>query len=138
MSDEIYEFQASGEACPICAALDGQVVEGPGYTPHDGCTCQTVLKGQQGDCEWDFTESGRSYTGGQGWGDVIIGVAVEVTCPDGSVLAVETQFDGTRYSDLPFTDENFDAWNDEYEGVAEEAAQELCDQCQPEEPFRCC
>lgn len=133
---EVHVFHASGDACPICAALDGQVVE-PGYKGHEGCLCQTRLQTQQGDCEWYFFESGRSYTGGQGWADVILGIAVEVTCPDGRTLAVETQFNGTAYS-ADFSAESFDAWSDAYEATAEAAAQELCNQCAPEKPFLCC
>jgi hypothetical protein len=130
---DLYVFLASGDACPICASLDGQVVDGPGYTPHEGCMCQTVLQGQQGDCEWDYTESGRAYIG-LGWADVIIGIAVEVRCPDGAVFAAETQFDGSAFG-ADFSDESIDAWSDALEETAEALAQELCDQCLPVEPF---
>lgn len=133
---EVHVFHASGDACPICAALDGQIVESPGYTPHDGCLCQTKPQESQGNCEWSVEHKGNARDG-DGWADVIMGFEVTVVCPDGSSFGSSGQFDAHAYSSQDIFEAD-EAFNQDLGDAVEELAKELCDQCPPEKPFLCC
>jgi hypothetical protein len=126
MSDHI--FQASGDACPICTALDGSHVPA-GYQPHENCMCQTIPDDANG-CEWTFEHAGNDRYG-YGEFDVISGIEVTVYCADGSQLGRSGEFNGGGSAE----------WEDWYEGLQEAAeaiAEGLCDQCPEPEPFLCC
>lgn len=133
---ERHIFVASGEACPICVALDGQEVEA-GHQAHDGCLCQTIPIDKEPGCEWDFEQVGNSRDG-NGPFDVITGFEVTVICPDGSKTGATGSFDGHPYNAIPNSDEALDKWSDDFSEAAEELAQELCDDCPEPPPFLCC
>jgi hypothetical protein len=128
MSDTDHIFQATGDSCPVCTALDGQIVPA-GYTAHDNCQCQTIPKDEDSDCTYDFEHVGNTRDG-SGSFDVVSHFEVEVTCPDGSSAGASSEFDGHGYTDL-------DTWADAFEDAAEDLAAELCESCPHEEPFLC-
>ncbi len=121
-------FRASGDSCGICLGLDGQRVP-EGYKPHSGCTCETVIVHQDGDCKWNFTFAGY------GSGD-IVGAEVEVTCPDGSTISDSIEVHVPQVSRAGGSgDPEADALLD----AAEEHAHALCEECQTgDDDFRCC
>ena len=124
---ETHIFVASGESCPICAALDGQEVE-PGFHAHDGCLCQTVPREDGRTCEWTFDQIGN-VRDGSGSYDVVTGFEVTVICPDGSVTGMSSSFDGHAFNAIADPFEALDAWSDGLEEAAEDIAQQLCDAC---------
>jgi hypothetical protein len=71
-------FLASGDACPLCAGLNGQLVSA-GYQPHPGCHCQTVKRPDSG-CARQVSGPNFSKVGDM----VIASFEVETRCPDGT------------------------------------------------------
>lgn len=117
-------FMATGDACPICEALDGEVVPA-GFKPHPGCTCSThvvEVTHDMGDCEWQFDWVNAGANG-------IAGIEVTVTCADGSELNESVEFDTNRF-DIS-TPVGGDPEADAVMAEAEAAASELCAQCPP-------
>lgn len=125
MSDE-HVFQASGEACPTCAALDGQVVTA-GYQPHEGCTCSTAPSRTQGGCEYHEEGFEISMDGHYN----AASLEVTVICPDGQEVGLSIEVDTHAATDAL-------EWFDLIEGAALDAAESLCDDCPEPEPFLCC
>ncbi len=121
-------FRASGDSCGICLALDGQRVPA-GHKPHSGCTCETIVVHQDGDCKWSF------HFAGYGPGDVV-GADVEVTCPDGGVISESFEVH------VPPVSRGGGSGDPEADAVldaAEEHAHALCEECQADDDeFRCC
>lgn len=132
---DVTVFHADGDACPVCAALDGQAVT-PGFRPHDGCLCQTVRQPQPGECHWDYQMIGNQRSG-NGWADVVSTFHVVVVCPDGRRLATTGQFDGHAYS-ADTSDDSFFQWMADVEAYVTGLAEQLCAQCAPPPPFLCC
>jgi hypothetical protein len=122
MAGESHVFEASGDACGICAALNGQLVSA-GYKAHDNCQCQTVPADEDSDCKWSFSHVGNDRYG-DGSYDVRAGVEVEVTCADGTTFGMSGEVDVGSSNDL----DEFGAALEEY---AEQLADELCAQCPP-------
>jgi hypothetical protein len=128
-ADEEYEyvFQASGDACGICAALDGTDATPPA---HDNCQCQTVMRKRKKSPGSGKNGSTYNYSGGSsshygsGNQDYTIGTEIEVECCDGSTIGESVPFDG---HDLP--DPWEDAWQVAYYEKLDEAAGELADGC---------
>jgi hypothetical protein len=131
---DMHVFQASGDACPICMALNGEAVP-PNFEAHDGCMCQTVPQDDADNCEWSFEHTGNARDG-NGDFDVISGFEVTVICPDGSEAGASGEFDGHPYTGSGADD--FERWADDFEGAAGDLAAEICADCPEEEPFLCC
>ncbi len=129
MADTDHIFQATGDSCPICTALDGLKVPA-GYIPHDNCHCQTIPEAEDSDCTHSFNHVGN-VRDGSGPFDVVSHFEVEVTCSDGSTVGASSQYDGHGSLDL-------DDWADGFDAASEALAEELCDSCPVEEPFLCC
>ncbi len=131
MAEPDHIFHASGDACPICAALDGTLVSA-GYTAHDNCTCQTI-PADDGDsgCEHHF-EHGTTTRRGSGPFDASYGVEITVVCADGSEISASVEID------LSGSSEANDFGIDIVEDAMQEAADEMCGQCAEPKPYLCC
>lgn len=121
-----YVFQASGDACEICSALDGTVASD---LPHDNCLCQIVAKkkkhtgsGIKGS-SYSFGGGSSSHYG-PGNSDYSIGTEIEVECCDGTSIGESIEFDG---HDLPDVME--DAWQAVYLEKLDAAAGDLAQEC---------
>jgi len=127
MADE-HIFVASGEACPICLALDGSEVPA-GYTAHENCLCQTVPKSKDHQCKSATENIDFQNTAD---GHVIAGFEVTVLCPDGTTASASGEVEVDPVTQNPI-EELWDA--------VHALADDLCDSCQDEtdpEPFLCC
>ncbi len=116
MAEEEHVFEASGDPCPLCAALAGQVVPA-GYQPHPGCLCRTVKRKDGGECH--YTGSGIG-TPGPPW--TTTEVTVTVLCPDGSSVGYSMPVDTSSAT-------TFAEWLDLVDGAMYEAAEDICDDC---------
>lgn len=125
MAELDHIFQASGEACAICAALDGTPVSA-GFEAHDNCTCQTIPVDEGGDCEHQYENPTRSGP------NATYGVEVTVICADGSEISMSTEVD------LHGAGGSEDAVLSIVEEALEEVADELCQQCPEPKPWLCC
>lgn len=130
MAEHDHRFQASGEACPICAALDGTLVSA-GFTAHDNCTCQTIpVDDDHGGCERHV--SGNTFRHGSGPWDASFAAEVTVVCADGSEIGMSTEID------LSGSDDSNDFGIGIIDEAIDEIANELCEQCPDPKPFLCC
>jgi hypothetical protein len=129
MADNDHVFQASGEACPICSALDGTLVSA-GFTAHDNCTCQTIPVDNDGGCQHHF--AGTTVRHGSGPWDASYAVEITVVCADGTEMGMSTEVD------LGGSDESNDFGIDIIDEAVEEIANELCEQCPEPKPWLCC
>ena len=124
MAEEIeYEFQATGDACEVCQALDGTNVT---TRPHPNCLCQIVPAEKEctyelakhlklrGPGDYDFTWSGE----------------LTVFCPDGSEAGgMSLEFDASGFGP------SGDGWIEHADSIIDDAVKELCGNCSPpEEP----
>lgn len=120
-------FIASGDACGICEALSGELVE-EGFQPHDNCNCSTTPNDDgQGECDYDYDVSDTFASGSRTRADV----SLTITCPDGSEhsLGVFITIDlGGLLDDEGAIDELL-------EGLAGDECERLCDE---DPPFLCC
>ena len=117
------EFQATGDACEICAALDGT----PCATlPHPNCQCQIVPAKKH--CTHDANL--HTYKYGSGSRYYRVAGEVTVTCPDGSEFSESVDFDA---NDLPISPDSSGV-DTGLEDAVDAIYQELCDQCPDEEP----
>jgi hypothetical protein len=121
MADELHVFEASGDPCPLCASLAGQVVPA-GYQPHPGCLCRTVKRKDGVECEyvgvsWEMdTPPYRTAA-----------VTITVECPDGSKVDYETTVDTSTAT----TDEE---WGELTSRAMYDAAESVCEGCPDVEP----
>ena len=129
MAEHDHIFQSSGDACPICAALDGTLVSA-GFTAHDNCTCQTIPVDDAGGCERDV--HGTTVRHGSGDFDASYAMEITVRCADGSEIGMSTEVD------LSGASEANDYGLDIVDEAIEEIADELCGQCQEAKPWLCC
>lgn len=120
MADQ-YIFVASGDACAICAALDGQTSATPTDLPHDNCQCQVLPTGE-GDCPSYTTSGGASHRYGPHGGSFTYGVEISVTCCDGSEIGESVEIDMGNEGAYEDVLESID-------GRVEAEAQALADQC---------
>jgi hypothetical protein len=120
-------FIASGDACGICEALSGELVE-EGFQPHDNCNCSTTLNDDgEGECEYDYDVSDTFASGSRTRAEV----SLTITCPDGSEhpLGVFITIDlGGLLDDEGAIDELL-------EGLAGDECEQLCAE---DPPFLCC
>lgn len=124
--DDEVEFQASGDACGVCAALDGT---NRASLAHPNCQCQIVPTEKECTHDFDVHEPVRD---GPGKYDFKFGGELSVTCPDGSDAgSVSVVWDASGY------DPEAGGWSDFAQPLIDAAIKELCDQCK-DEPFRCC
>lgn len=122
-----YVFQASGDACAICLALDGTNCS---TLPHENCLCQIVPKGDE--CDHSGTEINLVHYG-SGSRDFRVTGEFVVVCPDGSEIGESREFDAGALP--PVMDAQGLDWAVERE--LDEIWAELCEQCQEPE-FLCC
>ena len=119
-------FIASGDACGICEALSGTVVE-EGFRPHDNCTCNTTVNDDgEGECQYDYDVSDTFPSGTR----TRANVSLTVTCPDGTehALGVFITVDLGGLVDGDSTDE-----------LLEDLAGDECERlCSEDPPFLCC
>jgi hypothetical protein len=131
--EQLYQFQAGPEACDLCSGMDGQVSEGGGDLPHEGCACQVVPLSAGEDCpSYEWSDVGTERYGPRG-GSARVYFEIEVTCCDGSTIGETLEIDlgvepGGRTMDDEF---------EEVEAAMDEAAEELASGCGPDE-FLCC
>src|SRR5262245_18555912 len=85
-----FVFQASGEACAICQALDGTETAS---LPHENCLCQIVPVDDG--CDRDFSFSSNHY--GPGPTDFTSGCEITVTCADGSSISESFEQDAAKF-----------------------------------------
>ncbi|MDQ2974017.1 MAG: hypothetical protein M3R69_01245 [Acidobacteriota bacterium] len=120
--DEEYEFQATGDACGICAALDGTNYSSK---PHPNCLCQIVPVEKE--CTYQLDEHGLTHYG-TGKYNFTFGGGLTVFCPDGSEAGGESvEWDASGYDPEG-------SWSDFANGLIDAAVAELCENCQAEEP----
>ena len=120
-------FIASGDSCAMCTALDGTNCAS---LPHPGCMCQLIPVDDDPDCEIDYTFT-KTHRGSKEF-DVRLGGEITVTCPDGTTIGESFEADLNDYADTAA---------DEFEAVQQafhDHGEELCEQCPPPEPFKCC
>lgn len=121
MADQ-YMFVASGDACSICSAMDGQVSDEPMELPHDNCMCQ-VVPVTGGDCP-TYSVGPITGTGQSGTPHSFkVNAEISVTCCDGSEIGESADVD-TGGND------SFEAMDE----AMESAAKELMSQCPPGGP----
>lgn len=130
MAEHKHIFQSSGEACPICAALDGTLVSA-GFVAHDNCTCQTIPVEEDAGCERHIESSTVTRYGPGPW-DASYSAAVTVVCADGSAISM------TAEVDLQGAGETEDLGISIVDDALDEIAEEMCDQCPEPKPFLCC
>ena len=123
MADQ-YVFVASGDACEICASLNGQVATEPMELPHDNCQCQ-VIPLSDDDCPtYSFSASSRRY--GPGGESFAIEVEITVTCCDGSEISESKEID--MGNEAALGDSEFDA----IDAAVDYEASALATQCPPD------
>ncbi len=83
MSERVFIFIASGEACATCEGLHGTEVPA-GFTPHENCNCNTVAREDGTQCEFVTVEVGRLTSAYQD----TYGLELVVKCPDGSTISM--------------------------------------------------
>src|ERR1051325_1182686 len=94
MDEEIeYIFQAGGEACAMCQALDGTNCAS---LPHPNCSCQIVGKQGEMECEYEL-DAHDPVRHGPGPYDFTFGGDLTVTCPDGTELGMSVEWDASGY-----------------------------------------
>jgi hypothetical protein len=121
--DEDLVFQASGDACGICAALDGTNCS---TLPHPNCQCQIVPA--ENECTYEFVPH-EPVRRGPGRYDFRFGGELTVTCPDGSDAGGESvEWDASGY------DPDAGGWSEFAQPLIDAAVKELCDQCPSDEP----
>lgn len=126
MADE-HIFVASGDACAICVALNGQVVPA-GYTAHESCMCSTIPKEGDRHCEHQVSEIDFQTLPS---GNILASFEVTVTCPGGGEAGASGFVEAEPGTQNPIQE----LW----EAVAE-LADEICESCadEAEAPFNCC
>lgn len=116
--DMEYVFQAGGDACGICLALDGT---NNTAQPHPNCSCQIVNKEEEKECEYEI-EWHPPVRHGEGKYDFTIGGELTVTCPDGTSVGQSVEWSASGYDP--------DAgWNDFVESLIDGVVGELCSEC---------
>lgn len=125
MDDEgEYEFQASGDSCEACQALDGTNCT---TRPHENCRCQIVPATSQ--CTYEL-EAHAPVRHGAGRYDLFFGGELTVTCLDGTELGMSVEWDASGY------DEGAEDWEEFAQPLIDDAVAELCQQCPEAEPER--
>lgn len=128
-----YQFQAGGEACPICAGMDGQTSEEPMELPHEGCLCQVVPLSAGDDCpSYEFQQVDTERYGPHGESARVY-FEITVTCCDGSEIGETLVVDLGVEPGGRSIDELVEQWDAEVDA----AAQEMASGCAPDE-FNCC
>ena len=120
MDEDIeYVFQAGGDACGICLALDGT---NNTALPHPNCSCQIVSKEGENECVYNL-EAHNTVPHGDGKYDFTFGGDLTVTCPDGTEVSQSIEWDASGY--------NPDAggWTEFAQPLIDAAVEELCSQC---------
>src|SRR5256885_7223495 len=125
MADQ-YIFVASGDACGICASLNGQVSSEPIGLPHDGCLCQVIPLGD-GDCPtYEYSATTRRY--GPHGDSFAVGLEVTVHCCDGSDISESTEIE--MGNEATYGDDVIEA----IDARADYAATALASQCREPVP----
>jgi hypothetical protein len=139
--DEGWEFQATGNSCPICTSLDGQVFTAQPERPHDSCDCdiKPVRKDSRdcGDNQWWIDKIETQRPGGR---TLLFKVTIIVDCWDDKTFTAVTTVDMTdRYQDsvnrhdtMDFLDSLEDLIFDEIADGAEELVAQHCADCKPQ------
>ena len=133
MAQDEHIFLASGDACPICSALNGMPVSA-GYTAHSNCHCQTIPQDEAESCSYEVIHT-DTHRNGTGPNDAIFEFEVEVVCPDGAVVGASGSLDLSSYG---VSDAEADRMLFDIDASIEDLAQDICDSCAPKEPFLCC
>jgi len=113
-----YVFKASGDACEICAALDGTNCD---TLPHENCQCQ--IEADDG-CDHELSGSSEHY--GSGDYDARFGGELTVTCADGTSFGMSIDVDLGGFNPAGETD-FFDYLDD----LLADKIDALCDGCPP-------
>jgi hypothetical protein len=121
--DMEYVFQAGGDACGICLALDGSNNTAP---PHPNCSCQIVSKEGEKECEYNLDWHDPVRHGDRPF-DITIGGDLTVTCPDGTEVSESIEWDVSGY-------DPDGGWNDFVQPLIDNAVAELCGQCPESDP----
>jgi hypothetical protein len=125
--DTVYVFQANGDACDSCSAMDGQEASD---LPHEGCNCQIVPKDGK-EVTYMYSELISRRTG-DGPKDYVFGTEIEVECCDGSTVGASFEIDG---HDLPdFAEDGYmDAILEMLDAEASDLAMQ-CPECEDDFP----
>ena len=122
MAKQQYMFQAGGDACGGCAALDGTISDAPLGPQHENCHCQSVpVREEDHDCptieggDVDIETTGPTLT---------VSTEVTLTCCDGSTRGMSVVHDLGPMS-LPI-DDIIAALQDAIQSAADELMDEDC------------
>jgi len=119
-----YMFQASGDACGLCSAMNGEVFNDPPSLPHPNCQCQIIPLTADEGCPSYTVEGGTSVRYGSGGRMAHHYAEVTVICCDG------TEIGQTIEIDLGVTEErDVEEMVDQVAAAADQAAQEMASGC---------
>lgn len=89
-----YVFQAGGDACEVCAGLNGTVTDAPMGQVHENCQCQSIpVKEQRSDCPKLEISDVTQELYGPGNRSVRISAEITVSCCDGSENSESVEID---------------------------------------------